>query len=69
MLWLLFQNFQVDRTSLALYKSQQLRNLRLGSDLPKFLNVWQEHLNSMEENQVLKKFIYSLSNKLEDTAQ
>ena len=69
MFWLLFQNFQVDKTSLALYKSQQLRNLRLGSDLPKFLNAWQEHLSSMEENQVFRKFIYTLSNKLEDTAQ
>ena len=49
MLWLLFQHFQVDKTSLALYKSQQLRNLRLGSGLPEFLNAWQEHLSSMDE--------------------
>jgi len=48
MLWLLFQCFQVDRAALALHKSQQLRNIKIGKNLPAFLNAWQEHIESME---------------------
>ena len=49
MLWLLFQNYQVDKASIALYKSKQLRELKLGNNLPSFLNQWQELLSDMEE--------------------
>ena len=32
MLWLIFQNYQVDKGSIELYKSQQLRQLKLGNN-------------------------------------
>jgi len=49
MLWLLFQNYQVDHATLALHKSKQLRELQLHKNLPAFLNAWQEHVASMEQ--------------------
>ena len=36
MLWLLFQNYQVDQATLSLYKSKQLRELKLHKNLPAF---------------------------------
>ena len=47
-LWLIFQNYQVDKGSIELYKSQQLRQLKLGNNLPSVLNQWTEHLANME---------------------
>ena len=49
MLWLIFQNNSVDTGSLNLFKSQQLRAIKLGNNLPAFLNKWTEHLSLMEE--------------------
>ena len=48
MLWLVFQNYQVDSGTLHLYKSKQLREMRLGNNLAQFLNTWQEHVASMD---------------------
>ena len=54
--WFLFQFFQVDKASTALYKSQQSCALKQGSDLPKFLNAWQEHLSNMDEQPSVQEF-------------
>ena len=65
MLWLLFQNYQVDHATLSLYKAKQLRELKLHKILPAFLNVWQEHIVSMEVNQAKAKSFFCSRNKLE----
>ena len=49
MLWLVFQNYQVDKASINIYKSEQLRSIKLGNNMPAFLNQWTEHIAQMDE--------------------